>query len=95
MSKLEDIKEWIKEDEEDNVLSSLISASRFEIKQATGITEEDVENNPDALELYNLAQKIIIANYYENRCGPSKTNPGLISLYMQLEAYGLLIRGEE
>jgi hypothetical protein len=90
MIDLIELREWIREDEEDEerTLSSLISASRMMIKQATGITPDDVVSNPDAAALYELAQKIIINNHYENRGGAGDT-PGLISIYVQLEAYKL------
>lgn len=91
MVDLQEIKEWLRidEEDEDRTLSSLIDSSRLIIKQATGITVDDVENNPDAIELYKLVQKIIITDFYENRGGGDKINPGLISLFMQLEVYKL------
>lgn len=90
---LDEIKEWLRIDgeDEDVTLSSLLSSSRMMIKQATGITVDDVENNQDAKELYKLVQKIIITNLYENRNGPEEINAGLISLYIQLEAYKMQI----
>lgn len=88
---LNDLKEWIRVDGEDKdkTLSSLLSSSKLIIKQATGITLDDVQDNPDALNLYELVQKIVITNLYENRLGSEKENKGLTSLYMQLETYKL------
>lgn len=47
------------------------------------------KNDKKFFSLYTLIQKIIITGLYENRDGEAKENKGLISLYMQLEAYKL------
>lgn len=90
---LSELKEWLKVDydDEDNTLSSLLSASELIIKQATGVEISDVQSDEKALALYNLIQKIIITNLNENRGEGIKDNIGLTSLYMQLEAYKLAI----
>jgi uncharacterized phage protein (predicted DNA packaging) len=97
MDELIELKEWLKIDgeDEDLTLSSLLISSRMIIKQATGLTQSDVQNNEEALELYKLAQKIIVTNLYENRTGAEKENLGLISLYTQLEVYKLQLANED
>lgn len=92
MNSLVEIKEWLRidsVDEDINTLPSLLIASKMIIKQSTGVTPEDVQVNPDALELYNLIQKMIITDLYENRNG-SATNKLVIGLCVQLEAYKLV-----
>jgi hypothetical protein len=86
---LVELKEWLRVDEgEDTTLFSLLASSRAIIKQATGLTKEKIKaEDADILELYKLAQKILITDIYENRTGSEKINPGLISLYVQLESY--------
>ncbi|AZV56796.1 head-tail connector protein [Clostridium sp. AWRP] len=88
---LSEVKEWLKVDyeDEDNTLSSLLSASEMIIKQATGVELSDVQGDEKALALYDLIQKIIVTNFNENRGEGIKDNIGLTSLYMQLEAYKL------
>lgn len=76
-------------EDEDITLSSLLSASKIIIKQGTGITQNDIDKDKDAKELYKLAQKIIIINLYDNGGISEKENVGLTSLYMQLEVYKL------
>jgi uncharacterized phage protein (predicted DNA packaging) len=86
-----EIKEWLRIDgeDEDNTLSSLLASSRAIIKQGTGLIKEDIKpDDKDITELYKLAQKILITDLYENRTG-SESNPGLISICMQLEVYKL------
>lgn len=91
MSDLEELKEWLRIDgnEEDATLSSLLLSSKFVIKQSTGVTLENVQNDPEALELYKLIQRLLITDLYENRSGSQKTNPVVISLNIQLKAYKL------
>lgn len=91
MNTLTEIKEWLRIDgeDDDNTLSSLLLSSKFIIKQSTGVITEDVASNPEALELYKLVQKLIIAGLYENRDGDSKLNPLLISMSAQLESFKL------
>lgn len=86
---LANLKEWLRIDgeDEDATLSSLLSASSLIIKQATGIVAADVKDNQEALNLYELVQKMLITNLYEG--ADKDTTPGLTSLYMQLEAYKL------
>lgn len=91
MEDLIELKEWLRIDypDDDLVLSSLLTASKFIIKQSTGIALEDVQTDSEALELYKTVQKIIITNLYENRDGSSKISPVLTGLYTQLEVYKL------
>lgn len=88
---LEQLKEWLKIDyeNEDDTLSSLLSASEMIIKQATGVELTDVQADGKAFNLYILVQRIIITNLYENRDSEGKENLGLTSLYIQLETYKL------
>lgn len=86
-----ELKEWLKIDgtDEDVTLGALIKASELLIKQSTGVIPEDVEDNPNAKSLYELIQKLIITDLYENRDSSSKISPFMISMYAQLEAYKL------
>lgn len=88
---LNELKEWLKIDyeDEDTTLSSLLSASEMIIKQATGVELKDVQADEKALKLYTLIQKIVTTGLHENRDGEAKENQGLTSLYIQLEAYKL------
>lgn len=88
---LDELKEWLRidGDDEDTTLSSLLSSSNLIIKQATGVQFADIESDENAKNLYDLIQKILITNLYENRIGDDKENVGLTSLYMQLEVYKL------
>jgi hypothetical protein len=85
------VKEWLRIDgnEEDLTITSLLLASSFVIKQSTGVIEEDVSGDQEALELYRLIQRLIITDLYENRTGASKPSPLIISLCMQLKAFKL------
>jgi hypothetical protein len=88
---LPELKEWLKitwDNEDTNILQPLMSASEMIIEQATGVKSSDLTDEK-ATALYNLIQKIIITDLYENRGGNGKDNPGLTSLYIQLEAYKL------
>jgi uncharacterized phage protein (predicted DNA packaging) len=89
MEQLEEIKEWLRIDgeDEDKTLSSLILAAKAYIKNGTGITTADVENNEDALNLYDLALKMYVAARYENRSGAEENEKGLIAILTQLEIY--------
>jgi uncharacterized phage protein (predicted DNA packaging) len=60
---LDDIKLYLRIDgsEEDFFLTSLISASKIYLKNATGI---DVDETND---LHNLAVSLLVSNSYENR----------------------------
>lgn len=86
-----ELKEWLRitwDYEDDNTLKPLLSASEMIIEQATGVKSDDLTDEK-AKSLYNLIQKMIITDLYENRTGGNKDNPGLTSLYMQLESYKL------
>lgn len=88
---LDEVKEWIKSDndeEDTNTLPGLISTSNIMIKQSTGVTWDDVQDNKDACNLYKTLQKYIITDLYFNRIG-TNISPLVISLYAQLEAYKL------
>lgn len=82
---INNLKEWSKIDDDDKVLKLLIGPSKTIIRQATGITKEEIENNKEALELYELIQMIIITDLHENRSGTNSiTSPTMISLLSQL-----------
>lgn len=85
-----EIKEWLRIDgtDDDNTIDSLLLASKAIIRQSTGVLPEDIQAIPEATELYNLIQKMIVADSYANREG-SKMNQLLIGLCTQLEAYKL------
>lgn len=89
MMDLEELKEWLRVDgvDDDITLDSLLLTSKILIRQSTGVELEDVQSNPQALELYKTIQKIIITDLYENRDGSSKLNPVLISLLIQLKSF--------
>ncbi|MCB2310658.1 head-tail connector protein [Clostridium tagluense] len=91
---LNELKEWLRVDgeDEDKTLSSLLLVSKSIIKLGTGLVQEDTVDDEAAAELYKLAQKIIITNFYEDRGAPGKENVGLTSLYMQLEAYKMSLK---
>lgn len=87
---LDEVKEWIKSDsdaEDTNTLPGLISTSKIMIKQSTGVTWDDVQNDNDACNLYKTLQKYIITDLYFNQSG--KISQLIASLYIQLEAYKL------
>ena len=88
---LPELKEWMRvtwDVEDDNVIKPLMLSSEMIIDLATGVKSDDITDGK-AKSLYELIQKIIITNLYEHRDGDIKDNPGLTSLYMQLEAYKL------
>ncbi|MDV3428355.1 MAG: head-tail connector protein [Bacillota bacterium] len=88
---LPELKEWLRitwDNEDTNILQPLMSASEMIIEQATGVKSDNLTDEK-AKSLYNLIQKIVITDLYENRAGGNKDNPGLTSLYMQLESYKL------
>lgn len=95
MNTLEEILEWLRiegVEDEPNTLPSLLLASKMIIKQSTGVMPEDITNDPGAVELYKLVQKMIVTDLYENRNG-SKLSSLLIGLCAQLEIYKL-VNGE-
>jgi len=93
MNSLEEIMEWIKFDgdiaDEPNTIPALLIASRMIIKKSTGVIPKDVQDDPEALELYKLIQKMIITNLYENRSG-SPLNTLIIGLCTSLQSYKLV-----
>lgn len=97
---LEDVKLYLRVDgtEDDNLLSSLLISTKSYIENATGLTEDMVQENEGIKELYYLTCKILIAHWYENRT-PQTTGPNfhtldfsLTSLFLQLEAEYLKIK---
>lgn len=89
MITIEEIKQWLKIDfeDDDNILNSLISVSKAKIKAATGVPSTYENNlNPadleDIQEMYKMAQRIIITDLYNER---DIENKSLISTYIQLE----------
>lgn len=91
MVALEELKEWLRVDgnDEDVTLNALIKSSEFIIKQASGVESDDLISDTQAAELYKLVQKLIITDLYENRIGSTQTNPMVISFCTQLEAFKL------
>ena len=102
MITLDEAKEWIRIDTdytgEDGIINNLIEESVFEIKNATGVpqdyksklTQEDNIKEIDAL--YNRAQRILIADMYNER---ETENKALTGTYIKLEtAYSRLVRKE-
>lgn len=88
---LSEVKEWLRIDSEDddNLLESLIKASKVIIKSATGIKKDfildDTNKEPDFEELkhmYVMVQRILITDLYNEK---SVENKALTSLYTQLE----------
>ncbi|MCD3211112.1 phage gp6-like head-tail connector protein [Clostridium botulinum C/D] len=70
---LKDIKEYLRLDpediDEDIAVSSFLSAAKSYIFTATGINTELYESlNNEAKELYNLAIKLLVSEWYSNRC---------------------------
>jgi len=91
VNSLEEILEWLRiegVEDEPNTIPSLLLASKMIIKQSTGLMPEDITDDPEAVELYKLIQKMIVTDLYENRAG-SKLNSLLIGLCAQLEVYKL------
>lgn len=96
MITLKEAKEWLRifEDDEDDLIDSLIKSSIAIIKSATGVSggyintcrEEDVKS------LYKMIQKILITDLYYER---DKENRALLSLYIQLEAAYLGVKKRE
>jgi len=86
---LVELQEWIVVDGNEGTLSDLLLASRMTIKKTTGVTLVDVKDDPEAIALYKLVQKMIVADAYENRLG-STNNQLLIGYSSQLESYKLV-----
>lgn len=99
---LNEVKEYLRVDgeEEDNLITSLLLASQSYIENGTGIKIDDVERNKNLKPLYNLATKLLVSHWYENRTteitGPNfhKLNFSLESLFLQLEAEYLKLKRE-
>ena len=102
MIALEEAKEWIRIDAdydgEDSIINNLIEESIFEIKNATGVPPDydsklkNEENIREVTALYNRAQRLLIADMYNEK---ETENKALIGTYIKLEsAYSRLIRKE-
>jgi uncharacterized phage protein (predicted DNA packaging) len=83
---LEEIKLYLRVDEteEDNLITSLELFSREEIEESTGASYEMYKT----IELYKIAQLIIITDRYENRASQDselKSNTALNSIYQKLK----------
>lgn len=97
---LNEAKEYLRidGDGEDDLVSSLLLASQSYIKNGTGITPENVEQNDNLEPLYNLALKLLLSHWYENRtpeiAGTSlqKLSFSLDSIFSQLEAEYLKLK---
>jgi uncharacterized phage protein (predicted DNA packaging) len=89
MPELEELKEWLKIDgnAEDATLTSLLLSSKFIIRHATGVNIEDVQDDPEAHEMYILIKRLLITDLYENRA--SSMSPIVVSLCSQLKLYKL------
>ena len=87
MLTLEEAKEWLRIDYDidDNIIISLIEASKAEISISTGITPDYIENTEDEhfKNLYLMTQRIIVADLYNERATEDKA---LTSFLIQLEA---------
>lgn len=87
MLTLEEAKEWLRIDYDidDNIITSLIEASKAEISISTGITPDYIENTEDEhfKNLYLMAQRIIVADLYNERATENKS---LTSFLIQLES---------
>ena len=83
---LEELKQWLKIDFEDDdaTLEGLISASKAIIKSATGVAESFVSStdSQEVKNLYLMIQRVLINDMYNMR---DTENKALISLYTQLE----------
>lgn len=77
----EEVKEFLRIDgEEDDVfLSSLISASKEKLKNATGFPVDEEK------ELHKLAIKISVSQLYEDRLGKEKSSFGLEEIITQMK----------
>ena len=97
---LKEIKEYLRVDggEEDEFISSLLLASQSYIEKGTGIKVENVEQNNSLEPLYNLALKLLISHWYENRAPETtgtnfhKLSFSLDSILLQLEAEYLKLK---
>ncbi|WP_069649643.1 head-tail connector protein [Caloranaerobacter ferrireducens] len=70
MLTLDEVKEFLRIDinftDEDTLLNALIQASEGYIYNATGLNSTDITDT-NQIELYKLAQKLLITHWYENR----------------------------
>ncbi|WWU66131.1 head-tail connector protein [Clostridium baratii] len=86
MVELSEMKEWLRiyEDDEDLLINSLIQSSASIIQSATGISKEYIIEckNYRIKDLYNMVQRILIADLYNER---DVENRALTALYIQLE----------
>lgn len=89
LNTIEELQEWSSIDGCETTLNDLLLASRMTIKKTTGVTLKDVEGDPEAIALYKLVQKMIVADAYENRLG-SNNSQLLIGFSTQLESYKLV-----
>ena len=89
LNTIEELQEWVKAEGELTIFSDLLLASRMTIKKTTGVTLEDVKDDPEATALYKLVQKMIVADAYENRLG-SNNSQLLIGMCTQLGSYKLV-----
>lgn len=96
MITLKEAKEWLRifEDDEDNLINSLINSSIAIIKSATGVSGGYINtcSEGEIKSLYKLIQKILITDLYYEK---DKENKALLSLYIQLEATYLGVKKHE
>lgn len=96
MITLKEAKEWLRifEDNEDNLIYSLIKSSEAIIKSATGVSGGYINtcSEDEIKSLYKMIQKILITDLYYER---DKENRALLSLYIQLEAAYLGVKKYE
>ncbi|EDT22816.1 head-tail connector protein [Clostridium perfringens] len=96
MITLKEAKEWLRifEDDEDNLIDSLIKSSVAIIKSATGVSIGYINqcNDEEIKFLYSMIQKILITDLYYEK---DKENKALLSLYIQLEATYLRMKNNE
>lgn len=101
MITLEEGKEWLRidteSDQDDNLVTFLISASVVDIESSTGVPEDYKEKISEKYiktidYLYNMCQRIFITDMYYER---TEENKSLNSFYIKLELeYRRAIRNE-
>lgn len=96
MITLDELKEWLKIDfdDDDTQLKVLINVSESTIEVATGVSKEYIQSteNETLKGLYKMAQIIIINDLYNER---DNENKALTSYYIQLESMYKSIGDEE
>lgn len=96
---LEELKEWLKieHEDEDTLLSSLLTAAKADIESSTGVKEEHLADSA-LLELYNMAIRVWVTFMYEHDPNSDKGNSManfervMNNFYLKLEAEYLKLK---